>query len=114
MHEMNKATPRTRTKSPRTTGEPRATQRTSARLKELWATPEFREKMMRRDHARIAAAKQNPSRFSRYGVPDGMRRAEAEPLWARARELADEFIAALKQSGEMPDKEPATIASEDG
>src|SRR5215472_1423298 len=75
---MTKTLPKPRKKSPRTTGAPRATKKTSDRLKELWATPEFREKMKQRDQARIAAAKLNPTRFSRYRVPDGMRRSEAE------------------------------------
>jgi hypothetical protein len=43
-----------------------------------------------------------------------MRRADAEPLWARARELADKFIAALKQNGEIPDEEHAAVATQDG
>src|SRR5262249_47384323 len=84
-HPMTKSTPRRRKKSPRTTGAPRATKATSARLKELWATPEFRKKMKQRDQARIAAAKLNPTRFYRLGVPDGMRRADAEPLWCAHR-----------------------------
>jgi hypothetical protein len=87
---------------------------TSSRLKELWATTDFREKMKQRDQARIAAAKLNPTKFSRYGVPDGMRRAEADQLWARAYELADSFIAALKQNGEMLDEEHAAIPTQDG
>jgi hypothetical protein len=89
--------------SSRRKGEPRATQATSDRLKELWATPEFREKMNQRDRARIAAAKLNPAKFSRYGVPDGMRRPEAKLAWAKAGELADRFITVLKQNGELPD-----------
>jgi hypothetical protein len=93
-----------RKKSPRTKGTPRATRATSERLKELWATAEFREKMKRRDQARIKAAKRNPTRFSRYGVPDGMRREEATLAWALASELADRFIAALKQNGEIPEE----------
>ena len=85
--------------SSRRKGEPRATQATSDRLKELWATPEFREKMNQRDRARIAAATLNPAKFSRYGVPDSMRRAEAKLAWAKAGELADRFITVLKQNG---------------
>lgn len=104
--------PRPRKKSPRGKGTPRATQVTSSRLKELWATPEFRKKMNQRDQARIAAAKLNPTKFSRYGVPDGMRRAEADHLWARAYELADSFIAALKQNGDIPDEEHATVPTQ--
>ncbi len=111
---MTNNKPRPRNKAPRTTGVPRATKATSARLKELWGTPDFREKMKQRDQARIAAAKLNPTRFSRYGVPDGMRRADAEPLWARARELADKFIVALKQNGEIPEEEHATVPTQDG
>jgi hypothetical protein len=68
--------------------------------------------MKQRDQARIAAAKHNPSRFSRYGVPDGMRRADAERLWARANELADRFIATLKQTGEIPDKDHTAVATQ--
>src|SRR5258707_15773205 len=102
-----------RKKSSRSKGAPRATQATSSRLKELWATPEFREKMNQRDQARIAAAKRNPIKFYRYGVPDGMRRAEAERLWARANELADRFIEVMKQNGEIPD-EHVEVVNRDG
>ena len=104
----------TRKKSPRTKGIPRATRATSERLKELWATPEFREKMKRRDQARIKTAKRNPTRFSRYGVPDGMRRIEATLAWARANELADRFIAALKQNGEIPEESFAAVIGKAG
>ncbi|GAA0007259.1 hypothetical protein [Bradyrhizobium diazoefficiens] len=103
-----------RKKSPRAKGAPRATQATSARLKELWATPEFREKMKKRDRARIAAAKRNPAKFYRYGVPDGMRRHEAERLWSRANVLADRFIEVLKEQGELPDKQHTGTTTEDG
>lgn len=109
---MTSHKPRPRKKSPRTTGA-RATQATSERLKELWATPEFREKMKQRDQARIAAAKRNPIKFYRYGVPDGMRRAEAERLWAQANELADRFIEILKQNGDIPD-EHVEVVTRDG
>jgi hypothetical protein len=101
MPTINK--PRPRKTSSRSKGEPRATQAISERLKELWATPEFREKMKQRDQARIAAAKRNPAKFARYGVPDGMRRPEAKLAWTRANELADRFIAVLKRNGELPD-----------
>ncbi|MGT2503913.1 hypothetical protein ACVOMS_30100 [Bradyrhizobium guangxiense] len=102
-----------RKKSLRTKGSPRATRATSERLKELWATPEFRERMKQRDQARIATAKRNRAKFYRYGVPDGMRRAEAERLWAQANELADRFIEVLKEQGRIPDKEHPATATED-
>jgi hypothetical protein len=98
-----KKKPAARKKSPRGKGERRANTAVSAKLKELWATPEFREKMGQRDRARISAAKLNPGRYSRLGVPDGMRRAEAIPLWAQAEEMADRCIAVLKRNGELPE-----------
>jgi hypothetical protein len=101
--------PRRRKTSSRRKGEPRATQATSDSLRKLWTTPEFREKMQQRDQARIAAAKRNPAKFSRYGVPDGMRRPEAKRAWAKAGELADRFIASLKRNGEIPDHQHAGI-----
>ena len=69
--------------------------------------------MKQRDQARIEAAKLNPTKFSRYGVPDGMRRAEATLAWAQANELADRFIAALKRIGEIPENNYAVV-SRDG
>jgi len=59
--------------------------------------------MKQRDQARIAAAKRAPAKFTRYRVPDGMRRREATLAWARASELADRFIAVLKQNGDIAD-----------
>lgn len=112
--EITTTKSRPRKKSARGKGAPRATKATSARLKELWATPEFREKMKRRDKARIAAAKADPAKFYRYGVPDGMRRAEAEHLWARANELADRFIEGLKAKGELPDLPRQVAKNSDG
>lgn len=72
-------------------------------MKRLWSTPEFREKMKQRDQARLAAAKLNPGKFWRRGVPDGMRKAEADALWAKAEEQADRFIQIMKDQGELPD-----------
>ncbi|MCK1268494.1 hypothetical protein IVB44_29010 [Bradyrhizobium sp. 49] len=90
-------------KSLRTKGSPRVTRATSDRLKELWATPEFRERMKQRDKDRIEAAKSNPAAFSRLGIPDGMKRAEAIRLWTQTDALADKFIVALRKTGEIPE-----------
>lgn len=86
----------------------------SSRLKILWATPEFREKMRLRDEARLAAAKLNPEKFWRRGVPDGMRRPKAMRLWARARKLADRFIQIMKDQGELPETEKVMVLDENG
>src|SRR5205085_12144923 len=61
--------------------------------------------------ARIKTAKRNPTKFSRYGVPDGMRRAEATLAWTQANELADRFIEALKQKGQISDESYMVIGN---
>ncbi|WP_456723056.1 hypothetical protein [Bradyrhizobium sp. USDA 4350] len=83
-------------------------------MKTLWATPEFREKMAQRDAARAAAAKLNPTKFFRFGVPDGMRRADVAPLWERANQLADRFIQIMKDKDELPQVEEVVVQGDDG
>lgn len=85
----------------------------SSKLKILWQTPEFREKMRQRDINRIAAARANPAKFTRAGVPTGMKRADAEPLWQRARELADQFIRIMQDKGELPEDEVVLVQTEE-
>jgi len=86
----------------------------SNKLKELWQTPEFKEKMARRDARRAELRKSDPAKFSRAGVPDGMRRAQAEPLWARARQLAARFIQIMKDKGALPDEKVELFNEESG
>jgi hypothetical protein len=74
-----------------------------SRLRELWQTPEFREKMRLRDEKRLAARAALPVPYTRAGVPTGMRKATVAPLWDRARELADRFIKIMKDKGELPE-----------
>jgi hypothetical protein len=76
----------------------------SAKMKELWQQPEFRERMRLRNEATVADRKANPAKYSRAGVPDGYRKATVAPLWARANELADRFIQIMKDQGELPDE----------
>lgn len=98
---MNDTVRGPRKKSPRGKGK-RNISAASARLKELWQTPEFREKMRLRNEHTAALREANPAKFNRAGVPDGMRRAQAEPLWARARKLADRFIQLMKETDQLP------------
>lgn len=55
--------------------------------------------MKERDRKRLANF--DPKKYSRAGVPDGMTREMAEPLWRRANELADRFIQILKDKGQL-------------
>jgi hypothetical protein len=61
----------------------------------------------------LAMRKADPARFDRTGIPNGMRRAQAAPLWERANELADRFIQIMKDKGELPN-ELVTVVTEDG
>lgn len=73
---------------------------TSALLKAKWADPEWRAAMMERRKEQYIKAKGNTWR---YGIPDGMRRAEAEPLNKAAEESAKKTMSELKQAGALGD-----------
>lgn len=90
--KQRKTSPRTTTK--RVTNGPR--------LKELWADPEWRAALLEKRKAGLAKARAE-GRGTRMGVPDGMRKAEAEALWARASEQADKFIRIMKDNDELPE-----------
>ena len=67
--------------------------------KRLWRDPEHRAKM-REARARSAEdRRENPERYSRLGVPNGMHRAEADAAWQAAAALADNAIAGLEAQG---------------
>lgn len=85
--------------SPRAKGERPKNPNVGVALRALWKTPEFREKMRLRDVARSAAMRERPQDFFRRGVPDGMRKPEADRLWAQAREKADTFMELLENDG---------------
>lgn len=71
------------------------------RMKAMWEDPEYRATQA----AAISAShKADPTKHSRIGVPKGHTRETVAPLWARARELADRFIAIMKDKGELPDE----------
>ena len=81
----------------------------SEAMKRRWQDPEFRARMLPQFKARMAAARErdaedrrlNPHKYSRLGVPDGMRKAEAMAAWAEAERKADMFIQQLKAEGRL-------------
>jgi hypothetical protein len=94
--------------SPRTKGshpKPGA----SSKLKEMWANPdkypEFHEKMRLRNEKREQMRRDDPTKFTRQGVPDGMRKRDAVVQWERANALADRFIKIMQDKGELPSVE---------
>jgi hypothetical protein len=44
----------------------------------------------------------NPGKYSRLGIPDGMRRATATKAWSKARTKADAFIETLEAHDILP------------
>lgn len=72
----------------------------SAALKAKWADPEYRAMMMEK---RKAAGEANRGFSSRFGVPDGMRKAEAMKLREAAIESSKETMAALEKAGVLDD-----------
>lgn len=72
----------------------------SNRLKELWADPEWRAATIAKQKAGLARLKEtDPEKCSRFGVPDGMRRKQADKLWAKARKKADRLHAMMVEDG---------------
>lgn len=64
---------------------------TSEALKRRWQDPAYR-----------AARKNNPMKYQRWGIPDGMKKAEAMERWAEARAKARRFIEIMEEEGTLP------------
>jgi hypothetical protein len=75
----------------------------SEHQKKLWADPEFRAMMM--EKRRIQGEK-NRGFAGRFGVPDGMRKKQAEQLNQVAAESAKETMADLKKAGVLNGEDP--------
>jgi hypothetical protein len=81
-------------------------------MKAKWQDPEYRAKMQERDKRREELRLADPEKFSRLGVPNGMRKEEANKLWAVAEKQADKVIKILKAKGELPSvPEPGTATA---
>ena len=68
-------------------------------MKAKWQDPEYRAKMAERDNRREELRKADPQRFSRTGVPNGMRKDAAQRMWSVAEAQADKIIQTLKAEG---------------
>lgn len=75
---------------------------TSAALKAKWTDPQFRESMRVKMAPVFEYRKAHPEKFSRRGVPDGMRKPEADALWAVARDKAKRVIKVMEGQGHLP------------
>jgi hypothetical protein len=70
--------------------------------KKLWQNPEHRAKMVAARRKLIPLWKAYPERFSRRGVPNGMRKPEAMKLWSEANRLADLAMRGFEAQGIVP------------
>ncbi|MGY3610085.1 MULTISPECIES: hypothetical protein [unclassified Bradyrhizobium] len=81
-------------------------------MKAKWEDPEYRAKMAARDSKREALRKADPERFTRTGVPNGMRKAEAQRLWSVAELQADKIIQTMKAGGLLPETAASSSAAD--
>jgi hypothetical protein len=91
-----------RLRSPRPTKSGRRCPAYSEALKKLWATPEYREKMVAARQRSAEDRRNSPQKYSRLGVPNGMRKAEAMKAWETARTLADTIMSGFEAQGIVP------------
>lgn len=91
---MTKATGRVRKHSPgrKATKTQEKRPGDSERFKKLWADPEWRAKM-------VAKRRERPRNTSRFGIPDGMRRDEADAAWEVAFRKAERNMEELEEAG---------------
>jgi hypothetical protein len=91
------------TDNPRPTKTGRRSPAQSEALRKLWQDPAYRSKMIAARHRSAEARRKDPLKYSRLGVPTGMRKAEAMALWDSAGEIADTIIGALEADGALPE-----------
>ena len=89
-------------KSRRPTKTGRRSPAQSEAQKKLWRDPEHRRKMIAARHRSTEDRRKDPLKYSRLGVPTGMRKAEATALWETAGEIADRIVKALEADGVLP------------
>jgi hypothetical protein len=68
-------------------------------MQKRWADPAYRAKQAEGRKRLALDRARHPERYSRAGVPNGMRKAEAQVLWDRAATLADAAMGRLEDDG---------------
>jgi hypothetical protein len=93
--------------------------------KELWATPEHRERMKVRDANLKKMRREDPWRVKAWGVPQNKKgkkskdeakaaRATAQKQWRVAHKLADKYLDYMKQTEQAPSDMDVTVVDEKG
>jgi hypothetical protein len=68
-------------------------------MKHRWVDPAFRAKQIEGRQRTACDRARHPDKYSRAGVPNGMRKAEAQALWDEASTLADAAMKRLEEQG---------------
>jgi len=68
-------------------------------MKQRWTDPAFRAKQIEGRQRTALDRVRHPEKYSRVGIPNGMRKAEAQALWDKASALADAAMKRLEDQG---------------
>ena len=68
-------------------------------MRKRWADPEYRAKQIEGRQRTALDRVRHPDKYSRAGIPNGMRKAEAQALWDEASTLADGAMKRLEEQG---------------
>jgi hypothetical protein len=68
-------------------------------MQKRWADPAYRAKQAEGRKRLTLNRARHPEKYSRAGVPNGMRKAEAQVLWDKATTFADAAMKRLEEQG---------------
>ena len=68
-------------------------------MRNRWADPAYRAKQIAGRQRTALDRARHPEGYSRAGIPNGMRKAEAQALWDEASILADAAMQRLEEQG---------------
>src|SRR5258708_505410 len=68
-------------------------------MQKRWADPAFRAKQIAGRQRTALDRARHPEKYSRVGIPNGMRKSEAQALWDKASTLADAAMERLAEQG---------------
>src|SRR5258708_38061982 len=70
-------------------------------MKHRWADPAYRARQIAGRQRTALDRARHPDKYSRAGIPNGLRKAEAQALWDRASTLADAAMKRLEDQGAL-------------
>ena len=70
-------------------------------MKHRWADPAYRTKQIAGRQRTALDRARHPDKYSRAGIPNGMRKAEAQALWDKATTFADAAMKRLEEQGAL-------------